>query len=191
MPALVLLVLILADPASAHTDGPTASGFISGFSHPVRGWDHVIAMVAVGIWGAYLGQPSVWTLPIVFPAVMAVGGAMGIAGLPVPSVELMIALSGIVLGLLIVFAVRLPTLPAAVIVGVFAVFHGYAHGAELPNAVHPGVYAMGFVLGTGVLHAAGISFSLLRRITFGDVIVRAVGGGISVAGVGFLTGVLT
>lgn len=166
-------------------------GFVSGLSHPIRGWDHVVAMVAVGIWGAYLGQPSVWALPIVFPSIMAIGGAMGVIGLPVPSVELMIALSGIVLGLLIVFAVRLPTIVAAVIVGVFAIFHGYAHGAELPNAAHPAVYAMGFVIGTGALHATGIGFSLLRAVRFGDVIVRTMGGGIFLTGLGFLTGVLS
>ncbi len=116
---------------------------------------------------------------------------MGVIGLPVPSVELMIALSGIVLGLLIVFAVRLPTIVAAVIVGVFAIFHGYAHGAELPNAAHPAVYAMGFVIGTGALHATGIGFSLLRAVRFGDVIVRTMGGGIFLTGLGFLTGVLS
>lgn len=192
IPATLLFMgLMLSAPAFAHTDQVTAGGFVSGLSHPIRGWDHVVAMVAVGIWGAYLGQPSVWALPIVFPSIMAIGGAMGVIGLPVPSVELMIALSGIVLGLLIVFAVRLPTIVAAVIVGVFAIFHGYAHGAELPNAAHPAVYAMGFVIGTGALHATSIGFSLLRAVRFGDVIVRTMGGGIFLTGLGFLTGVLS
>lgn len=188
---LILLALIFAVPAFAHTGQVTANGFVSGFTHPIRGWDHVVAMVAVGIWGAYLGQPSVWALPIVFPSIMAVGGAMGVIGVPVPSVETMIALSGIVLGLLIVFAVRLPTIVAAVIVGVFAIFHGYAHGQELPKAANPGVYAMGFVIGTGALHATGIGFSLLRAVRFGDILVRTIGGGICLTGVGFLTGVLS
>lgn len=187
---LVLMVFILSAPAFAHTDQQTAGGFISGFTHPVRGWDHVVAMVAVGIWGAYLGQPSVWALPVVFPVIMAFGGAMGVIGIPVPSVEFMIALSGIVLGLLIVFAVRLPTVVAAVIVGVFAIFHGYAHGAELPNAANPGIYSIGFVLGTGLLHLTGIGFSLLRSVRFGDALVRAIGAGISLTGLGFLIGVL-
>lgn len=188
---VIVLAALIALPAAAHTGQMSAGGFLSGFSHPIRGWDHVAAMVAVGIWGAYLGQPSIWTLPIVFPTVMAVGGAMGVASFPVPPVELMIALSGVVLGLMIVFAVRLPTVVAAVIVGVFAIFHGYAHGQELPSAVNPGIYAMGFVLGTGFLHATGIGFSLLRNIRFGEVIVRSIGGGICLTGVGFLTGVLS
>lgn len=189
--ALVVIGLMLSAPAFAHTDQLTAGGFINGFTHPIRGWDHVVAMVAVGIWGAYLGQPSVWALPIVFPSIMAVGGAMGVVGMPVPSVELMIALSGIVLGLLIVFAIRLPTIVAAIVVGIFAIFHGYAHGAELPNAANPGIYSMGFVLGTGVLHVTGIGFGLLRAVRFGDVIVRSIGGGICLTGLGFLTGVLS
>jgi urease accessory protein len=185
------MVLMLSEPAFAHSGQLTAGGFVSGFTHPIRGWDHVVAMVAVGIWGAYLGQPSVWALPIVFPSIMAIGGAMGVIGVPVPSVEMMIALSGVVLGLLIVFAVRLPTIVAAVIVGIFAIFHGYAHGAELPNAANPAIYAMGFVLGTGALHATGIGFSLLRAVRFGDILVRSIGGGICLAGLGFLTGALS
>jgi urease accessory protein len=188
---LVLLAVALSPPAFAHTGQLTAGGFLSGFSHPIRGWDHVAAMVAVGIWGAYLGPPSIWTLPIVFPTVMAVGGAMGVAGLPVPPVEVMVALSGVVLGLMIVFAVRLPTVAAAVIVGIFAIFHGYAHGQELPKAANPAIFAMGFVLGTGVLHATGICFSLLRQVRYGEVIVRSIGGGICLTGVGFLTGILS
>lgn len=187
---LVLLTMVLSLPASAHTGELTSGGFVSGFVHPIQGWDHVAAMVAVGIWGAYLGQPSIWTLPIVFPTIMAFGAALGVAGIPVPPVEMMIALSGIVLGLLIVFAVRLPTVVAAVIVGVFAIFHGYAHGQELPNAVSPGIYAIGFVVGTGLLHATGICFSLLRGIRYGDYIVRTIGAVICLSGIGFMTGVL-
>lgn len=189
--SLVLMVLMLSAPAFAHTEQLTAGGFVSGFTHPIQGWDHVAAMVAVGIWGAYLGQPSIWTLPVVFPTIMAFGASLGIADVPVPPVEFMIALSGMVLGLLIVFAIRMPTVVAAVIVGVFAIFHGYAHGQELPKAVSPGVYAVGFVVGTGFLHAMGIGFSLVRGIPFGDYIVRSVGAVICLAGFGFLTGALS
>lgn len=189
--ALVLLTLASADPAAAHSGQLTAGGFLSGFTHPIQGWDHVAAMVAVGIWGAYLGQPSIWILPVVFPTIMAFGASLGVADVPVPPVEFMIALSGMVLGLLIVFAIRMPTVVAAAIVGVFAIFHGYAHGQELPNAVSPGVYAVGFVVGTGFLHATGIGFSLVRGIPFGDYVVRTVGAVICLAGFGFLTGVLS
>lgn len=187
---LGFMVFILSEPAFAHTGQLTVDGFVSGFTHPIRGWDHVVALVAVGIWGAYLGKPCVWVLPIVFPSMMAVGGVMGVIGVPVPPVEFMIALLGIVLGLLIVFAVRVPDFVAAAIVGVFAIFQGYAYSAELPNAYNPGLYAIGFVLGTGLLQVTGIGFGLLRAVRFGDVIVRSIGGGICLTGLGFLTGVL-
>lgn len=184
-----LLTLIAAVlPAAAHTDVGVVGGLVSGFKHPISGFDHVVAMVAVGIWGAYLGQPSVWLLPVVFPTIMAIGGAMGVLGIPVPPVEIMIALSGVVLGLMIVFAVRLSPLVAAIIVGVFAIFHGYAHGVELPGAVNPLTYAVGFVVGTGFLHAVGIGFSLLRGVTYGDLALRGVGAAISLVGLVFLAG---
>jgi HupE / UreJ protein len=115
-----LLVALGAGPVAAHAQAGAVGGLASGFLHPIFGWDHVVAMVAVGLWGAYLGAPSIWLLPVVFPVVMAFGGALGIAGLPLPAVETGIAASGVILGLLIAFAVRLPIWVAAVIVGAFA-----------------------------------------------------------------------
>ncbi len=187
-PATLFLVLMLyATAASAHQGG-TAGGFFSGFMHPVLGWDHVVAMVAVGLWGAFLGSPAIWVLPVVFPMVMAFGGALGVLGVPIPSVEIGIALSAIVLGAMVALAARPPIWIAAVIVGAFAVFHGHAHGTELPASANPLAFSLGFVISTGLLHISGIAFGLLVRWPAGRVAVRAVGAGIAMAGVGFLAG---
>ncbi len=185
--AAVMLAL-LSTSASAHTGEGINSGFASGFWHPILGWDHVVAMVAVGLWGAFLGLPALWILPVVFPLVMAFGGALGVIGVPVPAVETGIALSGVILGLLIAFAVRAPLWVAAVIVGVFAVFHGHAHGTELPEAFNAYGYAVGFVVGTGLLHLAGIGLGFLTKSSVGAAAVRGVGGLIALVGAAFLFG---
>lgn len=186
--AVALAALTLATSALAHTAGAVSGGFLSGLSHPISGWDHVVAMVAVGLWGAFLGAPAIWLLPVVFPIVMAFGGALGILGMPIPSVEIGIALSAIVLGFCVALALRPPLWIAAVIVGVFAIFHGHAHGTELPGAVDAYAYASGFVIATGLLHVAGIMFGLLARWEAGKIAVRAGGGMIALTGVAFLTG---
>lgn len=178
----------VAFQASAHTGEGINSGFASGFWHPILGWDHVVAMVAVGLWGAFLGMPALWILPVVFPLVMAMGGALGIIGVPLPAVETGIALSGVVLGLLIAFAVRAPLWVAALIVGVFAIFHGHAHGTELPEAFSAYGYAVGFVIGTGLLHLVGIGFGFLTQSTIGKAAVRGAGGLIALVGAAFLFG---
>ena len=182
------MFLVLASQAQAHTGQGVGGGFVSGFTHPIFGWDHVVAMVAVGMWGAFLGKPAIWILPIAFPTVMAFGGALGIAGIPVPAVETGIALSGIVLGLMVAFAVRAPLWVAAIIVGIFAIFHGHAHGAELPEAANPFSYAMGFVIGTGLLHLAGIGIGFLTALPKGEYVVRAAGVLIAATGGAFLVG---
>lgn len=174
--------------AFAHEGSGVAGGFTSGFLHPINGWDHIIAMVAVGLWGAFLGRPAIWVLPIVFPMVMAFGGAIGVTGFHIPGVETGIALSAVVLGAMIALAVRPPIWVAAVIVGSFAIFHGYAHGVELPQAADPIAYSLGFVIATGLLHLAGIAFGLLVRWPAGKVAVRACGTAISAAGVALLIG---
>lgn len=184
-----LIILSSAGPAMAHSGVGVTGGFASGFLHPILGWDHVVAMVAVGLWGAFLGAPAIWLLPVVFPLVMACGGALGVFGVPVPAVEVGIAGSAVVLGLLVALAARPPLWAAAVIVGVFAIFHGHAHGTELPEAANVFAYAVGFVLGTGLLHMIGIAFGLLVRWPAGQYAVRA--GGVAIASVGavFLAGV--
>lgn len=185
-----MFLLLVATLAHAHADHGVADGFLSGLLHPLFGADHVLAMVAVGLWGAFLGMPAIWLLPVVFPLVMAFGGALGVLGLPIPMVETGIAASALVLGLMVLFAVRPPLWVAAAVVGVFAIFHGHAHGTELPAAQSALSYSVGFVLSTGLLHAAGVAFGLLLRWPQGTLAVRAGGAVIAVAGVGFLTGLL-
>ena len=187
--ALILALcvsLLVPEIALAHTEGGITGGFVSGFTHPILGWDHVVAMVAVGLWGAFLGAPAIWLLPVVFPLVMAFGAALGVVGVPIPAVEIGIAGSAVVLGLLIVLAVRLPLWLAGVIVGVFAIFHGYAHGIELPEAANPFAYGVGFVTATGLLHLIGIAFGLLIRWPMGTYAVRAGGAVISAVGCVYL-----
>lgn len=188
--ASTLLVATLAAPAFAHTGVGITGGLLSGLEHPITGLDHVIAMVAVGLWGAFLGRPAIWILPVVFPLVMAFGGALGVLAVPLPYVEAGIGLSGLLLGLAVAFAAKPPIYVSAIIVGVFAIFHGHAHGAELPEAANPFSYALGFVVATGLLHIAGIAFGYLARWPLGKMAVRAGGGAIALAGLGFLTGVL-
>jgi len=188
---VVTVLLGATTVAIAHSDAVSLSGGLaSGFKHPLLGPDHVIAMVAVGLWGAFLGKPAIWILPIVFPLIMAFGGALGVVGVPVPAVETGIALSGLVLGLMVAFAVRAPLWLAAVLVGVFAIFHGHAHGTELPEATSPMAYSVGFVIATGLLHLFGIVFGELNRWDWGNRVVRAGGSVIALAGLGFLVGFL-
>lgn len=186
--SLATPLAIIAVAAHAHTGEGINTGFASGFWHPIYGWDHVVAMVAVGLWGAFLGAPAIWILPVVFPLVMAFGGALGVLGVPIPMIETGIALSGVILGLLIAFAVKAPIWVAAVIVGVFAIFHGHAHGTELPEAFSPYGYAVGFVIATGLLHLAGIALGVLTRSQIGRYAVRGAGGVIALVGAAFLFG---
>ncbi|APW39813.1 Ni/Fe hydrogenase [Rhodoferax koreense] len=187
---MIATALVMPSLAQAHSEAGAVGGFISGFVHPISGWDHIAAMVAVGIWGAFLGAPAMWVLPVIFPMVMAFGGALGVLGVPMPFVETGIALSGIVLGGMIVFAARPPLWVAGVLVAVFAIFHGYAHGAELPHAANAVTYAVGFVIATGLLHLGGIAIGLLIRWEWGRVAVRGAGGVIAATGFAFLLGYL-
>jgi urease accessory protein len=186
-----LTLALLAWPilAFAHIgQGDIGGGFVSGVAHPVFGLDHVIAMVAVGIWGAQLGAPAIWVLPVTFPLVMAFGGVLGGLGVPIPGIEIGIAVSAIVLGGMILFAARPPLWVAAVLVGIFAIFHGHAHGAELPESANAIAYAVGFVVATGALHALGILIGVANRWRQGAQALRVGGGLIAAAGVYFLSG---
>lgn len=186
-PPLTLFVLLYAAGASAHSETGVAGGLVSGLLHPILGFDHLVAMVAVGLWGAQLGKPAVWVLPITFPVVMAVGALAGVAGLPLPLVEVGIAGSALVLGAMVAFCLRPPFWAAAVLVGLFALFHGHAHGTELPSAVNPLAYGVGFVTSTGLLHLAGIAIGVLVRWPAGAKVVRACGVAVAVVGVVSLT----
>jgi urease accessory protein len=182
---LALAAIIMTTPALAHTGG-MAGGFAGGLAHPLFGPDHVVAMLAVGLWGAFLGAPAIWLLPIVFPLVMALGGAIGILGIAMPWVETGIALSAVVLGLMVACGARPPLVVAGVLVGAFAIFHGHAHGTELPPGADAVAYSVGFVVATGLLHLIGIGFGSLTRWPAGRIAVRAAGGAISIAGMMFL-----
>lgn len=190
LPLLAFLLLLAPAVAGAHPTTGGVGGLVGGFLHPLTGLDHVAAMVAVGLWGAYLGAPAMWLLPVIFPMVMAFGGALGVIGVPLPGVEICIALSGVMLGLAVAAAARPPLWVAGTMVGTFAIFHGHAHGTELPHAANPFTYAVGFVLATGLLHLGGISLGLLTRWPWGQVVVRTGGGLIACIGFGFLFGLL-
>lgn len=188
--ALPALALAAGAPALAHGGGNIADGFVGGIAHPLFGPDHVAAMVAVGLWGAQLGPPALWLLPVAFPLMMACGGVMGIAAIPLPRVELGIAVSAIVLGLAVLGAVRAPLWLAVAMVAVFAVFHGYAHGMELPPGADAAAFSAGFVVATGVLHLCGIALGLMARWRAGGIAVRLAGAAIAAAGMQFLSSVL-
>jgi urease accessory protein len=178
--------LLLALPAWAHEQAGQAGGFVTGMLHPVSGLDHVLAMVAVGLWGAQLGAPAIWLLPVTFPLVMAFGGFLGLLGVPLPGVEVGIALSAILLGTMVATQSRPPLWLAAAVVGFFAVFHGHAHGTELPAGQSGLAYSIGFVIMTGALHATGIAIGLIHRWRKGRIVLRGAGAVVGAAGVFFL-----
>jgi urease accessory protein len=184
--SLALAVTLWPALALAHVGQGRAEGFLAGLSHPVSGLDHVLAMVSVGLWGAQLGAPAIWLLPVTFPMVMAFGGMLGLAGVPLPGVEAAIALSAILLGLAVLAEWKPPLPVAAVIVGFFAVFHGHAHGAELPPGASGLTYSIGFVAATGTLHGVGIGIGVIHRWRWGRVALRVAGAGVAAGGAIFL-----
>jgi urease accessory protein len=179
-------MLFWAQVAFAHPQAGEAKGFLTGFKHPIYGLDHVLAMVAVGLWGAQLGSPAIWVLPVAFPMVMALGGMLGLMGVPLPGTEIGIAASAILLGAAVMFEVRPPLAVAAALVGFFAIFHGHAHGTELPPGESGLLYSMGFVIATGCLHGVGISIGGVHRWLWGQRILRVAGAVVSVGGIFFL-----
>jgi urease accessory protein len=183
---IVATVALLAfpSPLAAH-EGGAAAGLLSGLLHPVSGLDHVLAMLAVGIWGAQMGPPAIWVLPVTFPMVMAFGGMLSLVGVPLPGVEIGIGLSALLLGLMVALEQRPDLRIAAVLVGFFAIFHGYAHGAELPEGQSGILYSIGFVVSTGTLHASGIGIGLIHRWDRGKRALRTVGAGITAGGAWF------
>jgi urease accessory protein len=182
---------LAAVPALAHTGaGPTA-GLAAGFVHPVLGLDHVLAMVAVGVMAAQLGGRALWAVPAAFVGMMLVGGLLGLSAAPVPFVELGIAGSVVVLGFVIALGRRLPLGAAMALVGALAVFHGHAHGTEMPATASAFAYGAGLALATALLHGAGIaSGNGIARIgaRLAPVALRVGGGLIAAAGVALAAG---
>jgi urease accessory protein len=180
------VILLVPGNASAHVRSGDAVGFVTGLLHPISGLDHVLAMIAVGLWGAQLGHPAVWLLPVTFPIVMALGGMLGLMGVPLPGIEIGIAASAIILGIAVMREMR-PRLPvAAVVVALFAIFHGHAHGTELPEGETGLLYSMGFVVATGTLHATGVGIGLAHKWPWGQRVLKLAGGGVAFAGLIFM-----
>ncbi len=183
---VVITTAFACSVAWAHIGDGSAGGFVSGLHHPVSGLDHMLAMVAVGLWGAQLGMPAIWVLPVAFPMMMAIGGFLGLVGLPLPGTEVGIALSAVVLGIMVLGEVRAKLAVAMIVVAVFAVFHGHAHGTELPEGQSALLYSIGFVIATGLLHAVGIGIGSIHRWKSGQMVLRASGAAVLVGGCFFL-----
>jgi urease accessory protein len=160
--ALLTGLLLLASTAAySHTGVSTTSGFSHGFAHPIGGIDHVLAMVAVGLFAAHLGGLALWAVPLSFVTMMVAGGAAGMGGMELPCVEIGIGLTVVVLGAAVAFRLHLPSVAAMALVGLFAIFHGHAHGVEMPETASGFDYALGIVLATAGLHGCGIGLGLV------------------------------
>lgn len=193
--ALLILATSTALAHPGHDHGTGGSAFGTGFAHPLVGLDHILAMVAVGIWAAQRGGRSLWVLPLCFVGLMVLGAVGGLAGMPLPFVEAGIAASILVVGLLVAMAARLPLAAAAGIAGLFAVFHGHAHGTELASGFSAAGYIVGFALSTALLHGVGllVGFAIQRlpgSDLSRDILLRTAGGTMALAGGWVLIGVL-
>ena len=179
---------LLAAPALAHTGAGAGSGFAAGFAHPLFGLDHLLAMLAVGAWGAPLGGRAVWLVPAAFVVAMVAGGTLSLSGVALPMVETAIALSVVVLGALVAVNARVALGAGMAVVAAFAVFHGHAHGTELPSGLSAAGYAVGFALATALLHAAGIAVVAALVRVASTRAVRYAGLATAAAGVGIVAG---
>jgi urease accessory protein len=182
------LTLLFSQTAFAHTFGAQGASFYQGFIHPLSGLDHLLAMLAVGIWAVQIGAHARWLMPAAFLAMLALGGGMGMLGWPLPQVELGIAGSVVVFGLLIAGVAKMPLWLSMGVAGLFALFHGHAHGAEMPQAAMPWLYALGFLLTTAMLHGLGVLTGLAHQYQWPARWVRLGGVGLAAAGVWLLGG---
>jgi len=183
--AVVTGILFFVSSAEAHVQHGGTMGFTTGFCHPWSGWDHILAMIAVGVWGVQLGQPAIWLLPVTFPVIMSIGGFLGLAGIPLPGTEIGIGLSALLLGIMVAAEARPPLWLAVTMVGIFGLYHGHAHGTELPPNQDGLSYSIGFVIATGCLHGVGITFGLVHHWKAGAIALRVAGTGIALAGAFF------
>ena len=187
--ALSLGAVLVPSVALAHTGHGDTGGFTHGFMHPVGGLDHVLAMVTVGILAAQLGGRAIWLVPASFVGVMLLGVMLGLSGMTLPLVEIAIASSVVALGAVVALGLRMPVAAAMAMVGAFAVFHGYAHGAEMPAETAAAAYAAGFVSATALLHLAGLALGTIV-VRGGDArLLRAAGAAVAVVGAILVTGV--
>ncbi|PWG65716.1 HupE/UreJ family protein [Spiribacter halobius] len=186
-PLLALAALALPGAALAHT-GHDVGGFGYGFAHPLGGLDHLLAMLAVGLWAAQAGGRALWAVPASFLALMAAGGGLALAGVGLPAVELGVAGSVLAFGLLVACAARIPLGAGIALTGAFALFHGFAHGAEMAAGASAALYGGGFLAATALLHAAGMIAGQLGRYRLGAVLVRAGGAATAAAGATLLAG---
>jgi urease accessory protein len=191
--AVTIAALLITSTAQAHTGIGDTNGFVHGFTHPISGIDHVLAMIAVGLFAAHLGGRALWLVPLCFVSMMTVGGAFGMTGVDLPFVEIGIGLSVVVLGLAVACGLHIPTAAAMSLVGFFAIFHGHAHGAEMPESASGLAYGVGFVLATATLHGCGIGLGLsVGRMSeaYGNRILQVTGSAMALAGIAILTGYL-
>ena len=185
VPGWLKLIIVVAGlmPALAYAHVGEAGGFGHGVLHPFSGLDHLCAMVAVGLWAAQMGGRSLWVVPLTFVSAMVVGGALGISGVGLPFIEQGIILSVLMLGVLIAAAIRLPLGLSSGMVGLFALFHGYAHGAEMPVSAIAMDYAFGFVMATAALHMIGIFCGAGMQRLLNKRAIPVAGAGIALFGV--------
>lgn len=177
------LAILPAAIAHAHVSVGETSGFWHGLQHPIGGLDHILAMLAVGLWAAQLGGHAVWSVPLAFVSIMTLGGVLGMSSVPLPFVEQGIIASDLILGALVLMATRLPLAVSISLVGILAIFHGYAHGEEMPKDTSALEYAVGFVVATAALHLSGVGIAMLMNKFLQDRLVRLAGGGIIIGGI--------
>jgi urease accessory protein len=187
---LIFFLVAAATPAFAHTGVGTTVGIADGFFHPLGGVDHILAMVGVGLFATVLGGRALWLVPLSFVVMMAAGGALGMMGIAIPYVEIGIACSVVALGAMLTFQWKFPAAVAAALVGLFAIFHGHAHGAEMPDSASGLQYGAGFVLATVLLHCAGIAVGVVIGLLSGSLyprITQAAGAAMAIAGIAMLS----
>jgi urease accessory protein len=195
MPKVLLALLVTLTPslAFAHVGVGNTSGVPYGFMHPVSGVDHILAMVAVGLFAAHLGGRALWLVPLSFVAMTAFGGVLGMAGIGLAYVEVAIGLSIVILGIIVATRVNPPAAIAMALVGFFAIFHGHAHGAEMPETASGLAYGVGFILATALLHAVGIGVGILigrAGQRYSRTISQIAGGAMALAGIAILGGLI-
>jgi urease accessory protein len=190
---LVFVFTLIATSAFSHTGAGDTAGLVHGLLHPIGGLDHVLAMVAVGVFAALLGGRSLWLVPAAFVSMMVIGGTIGVAGVLLPMVEIGIALSIVALGVAVALRLNMPVVLAMAFVGFFAIFHGHAHGTEMPDSASGMAYGAGFVLATALLHACGIGLAFALAMlanNHASRVAQLAGGTMALTGIAILSGVI-